>query len=484
LSLPWAALPVLIPLSTLLACVTARAHPAVQRTASYAGATAWLVAAAMLASVAGADAPAQMSFGGWDAPVAIRFRVDRLGAAMLLAAALAAMAMLLALDSDADAGDAHPLRLPLLHGLLTGVGGALATADLFNLYVWFELMLVALVGLLAIGGRLDQLDAAWKYLVLNTVATLVMLVAIAWTYAITGHLDYVEIARALPSVASGAVGVVLVVLVLALLAKSAAFPLFAWLPASYHTLPGPVLAFVGGVLTKVGVVVLLRVTGDVFAPTPAWLLEAIGWSAVASMLIGGLLAAYHWDLRRILAVHIVSQIGYVLLGLALGGVAGRAALLFYALHIVLVKTNLFLLAAIVRRLTGSYDLRRIGGLYAARPALAAAFAVSALALVGIPPLSGFWAKLGVLREALGAGRWAWTAAALTVSVLTLYSMMKVWMEAFWKPHPETPPDSARRRLAPAWAAVGLLTLAILAMSLHPQPFVEYAQAAAQHLGGQ
>jgi multicomponent Na+:H+ antiporter subunit D len=273
-------------------------------------------------------------------------------------------ASLLFLASDADTQPQHPLLLPLVHGLLAGVGGAFATADLFNLYVWFELMLICALGLFALGGRLDQLDAAFKYLVLNLFGTLLLLMAVGAVYAASGHLNYGALAQAADGWTPALATAVLAALTLAFLVKAGAFPLFAWLPASYHTLPAPVLALFAGLLTKVGVYAVLRTLGDVFAPAPALLYEVLGWIAAATMLFGVLGAAYHWDMRRILAFHIVSQIGYILLGIALASEAGNAATLFYTLHHIVVKANLFLVAAIVWRLTGSYDLRRIGGLYA------------------------------------------------------------------------------------------------------------------------
>ena len=162
---------------------------------------------------------------------------------------------------------------------------------------------------------------------------------------------------------------------------------------------------------------------------------------------------------------------------------GQAATLFYTLHHIVVKANLFLVAALIWRATGSYDLRRIGGLYAAQPALALLFLVPALSLVGIPPLSGFWAKLLVLQEALAQGRVAWTVVALAVSVLTLYSMMKIWMQAFWKPHPDPQwrPDTSAR-VAPGWVACLLLAAITLAIGLNPQWLIDYSQAAALQLG--
>ncbi|MCW5633254.1 MAG: Na+/H+ antiporter subunit D [Rubrivivax sp.] len=405
---------------------------------------------------------------------------------MVLVTALMGVAALLYLASDADPGPRHPLLLPLVHGTLAGVAGAFSTADLFNLYVWFEVMLICALGLLALGGRRDQLDATFKYLGLNLFGTLVLLAAVGLLFAATGHLAFDALAAAARGVEPALKQALLAVLTMALLLKAAAFPLHAWLPASYPTLPAPVLALVAGLLTKVGVYAVLRTLGDVFAPAGAALAEALGWVAAATMLAGVLGAAYHWDMRRILAFHIVSQIGYILLAVALGGAAGHAAALFYTVHHIVVKANLFLIAGLAAALAGGYDLRRIGGLAAARPALALLFAVPALSLVGVPPLSGFWAKLLVLQEAFAQGRFTWAALGLAVSVLTLYSMMKIWMEAFWKPHPRAgsahAPARGALRLAPAWWATALLAAVTLAIGLAPQGLVGYAQAAAAALG--
>lgn len=475
--------PALLPLGVAALTAATRARPALQNALAWAGMLGMLACALALLLNA-ADGQAQrLAFGGWALPMAIEFVVDRSAAALVAITALMGVAALLFLASDADTGERHPLLLPLLFGVLAGTGGAFITADLFNLYVWFELMLICALGLLAIGGRVDQLDASFKYLTLNLIGTLLLLFAVAGVYGLSGHLNLAALAQAAPAASGGPWLAVLALLSLAFLVKAGAFPVYAWLPASYHTLPAPVLALVAGLLTKVGIYALLRTLGDVFAPAPALLYEALGWVAAATMLFGVLGAAYHWDMRRILAFHIISQVGYILLGIALASEAGHAATLFYTVHHIIVKANLFLIAAILWRLTGSYDLRRIGGLYVARPWLTVLLLVPALSLVGIPPLSGFWAKLLLLQETIAQGRVAWTVIALLVSVLTLYSMMKIWMEAFWKRHPQeswqVPADT---RLAPAWAATIGLAAITLAISLNPQPLLAYAQAAAATLG--
>ncbi|TNF60047.1 MAG: Na+/H+ antiporter subunit D [Burkholderiales bacterium] len=476
--------PLLVPLATVVATTLARQHPRLQQTLSYLGVVLFLACALALVALASADEPARTAFGGWGVPFGIEFRIDRTGAALVLITALMGAASLLFLASDADPGPRHPLLLPLVHGLLAGVGGSFATADLFNLYVWFEVMLICSVGLFAMGGRPDQLDATFKYFVLNMFGTLLLLMAVGMVYAVTGHLNYAAIAQSMPHVPAGLATLVTALLVLAFLVKAGAFPLFAWLPASYHTLPAPVLALFAGLLTKVGVYAVLRTMGDTMVLPSPLLYDALGWIAAATMLLGVLGAAYHWDMRRILAFHIISQIGYILLGIALGSEAGNAATLFYTLHHIVVKANLFLIAAIIWRLTGSYDLRRIGGLYKLRPMLGVLFLIPALSLVGIPPLSGFWAKLLVLQEAIGQGRVAWTVVALAVSVLTLYSMVKIWMEAFWKPHPDAHwrlPQGTR--LTPAWLSTVALALVTLGIGFYPQWLLDFSMAAARTLGG-
>jgi multicomponent Na+:H+ antiporter subunit D len=370
-------------------------------------------------------------------------------------------------------------------GVLAGVGGSFATADLFNLYVWFEVMLICSVGLFALGGRPTSWMATFKYFVLNLFGTLLLLMAVGMVYAVTGHLNYGAIAQAMPEVPHGVATLVTAGLVLAFLIKAGAFPMFAWLPASYHTLPAPVLALFAGLLTKVGVYAVLRTLGDTIRVVVPVAVRGPGLDCCGHHAAGGARAPpttgtcdVSWPFTS------SARSATSCSGIALASEAGNAATLFYTLHHIVVKANLFLIAAIIWRLTGSYDLRHIGGLYRLRPALGVLFLIPALSLVGIPPLSGFWAKLLVLQEAIAQGRAAWTAVALLVSVLTLYSMMKIWMEAFWKPHPDaTWRMPVSTRLLPAWLATIGLAVVTLCIGLYPHWLLDYSIAAAQTLGG-
>jgi len=467
-------LPLLIPLLTAILTALAMGRPRLQRSLSLAGMVLLAPAALWLLTEVARSGRLSVVLGGWPAPYGIELAADRLSAALVLVAVLLALAVELYRFHDRQAPAAQS---PLVHGLIAATLAVCLAADLFNLYVWFELMLIAMLGLFALGGGERNAEATIKYFAISLLGTLVMLSAIGLIYGATGHLNFVALkaAAAAPGLAA-TLPAFIGVLAAALLLKAGAFPLFAWLPASYHTLPIPLLALVGGLLTKVSAYVLLRLLGDVFVLTPETLLEGLGWLALATMVSGVLGAAYHWDLRRILAFHIVSQIGYLLLGIALATPAGASAAVFFLFHNILVKANLFLIAGLMITLAGHHDLRRIGGLYPANLLLAGLFFLNALALVGVPPTTGFWGKFLIIRETFAQGRYLWGAIALGVGLLTLYSMSKIWLEGFWKPHPD--PDRAAVASIPvgAWAAVTGLSVLVLAVGLYPEPLIRFIDA--------
>jgi multicomponent Na+:H+ antiporter subunit D len=468
--------PILLPLTTALLTAVLPERGRTRQAVGLAGALLMVLAAARLAWIVPADGRLSLALGNWPLPYGIELAADALSAGLVLVAALLGLAAM-AYRPGGDEETGSLAASPLAHGLMASVCAVFLAADLFNLYVWFELMLISTLGLLVKGGGQRGSEAAFKYLALNLLGTLVLLVAVALIYGASGQLNFgaLKLAGQWPEIAAG-MRPYLALLLLALLMKAGALPLFAWLPASYHVLPPAALALVGGLLTKVAAYVLLRLGGQVFSLPELWL-EALGWLALLTMVAGVLGAAYHWDVRRILALHIVSQVGYLLLGIALASPAGAAGTAFFAVHNILVKANLFLIAGLMWAGAGHFDLRRMGGLYAARPLLALLFLLSAFSLVGVPPSTGFWGKFMLVREAFDQGRYIWGGGALAVGFLTLYSMSKIWVEGFWKPHPAG--DGALRPEVgrSAYGAVLFLSALILAMGLYPEPFIHWAQDA-------
>ena len=422
-----------------------------------------------------------VQMGDWPAPFGISLVADPLGALMVVIAALIGVAAIAYGRHDISADQVNRGFYPLMHILLAAICGAFLTGDLFNLYVWFEVMLMTSFGLLVLGQRRAQLDAGVKYVVINLVATLVFITALGLVYGMTGTLNMADLHGRLAGAGSGGLRAAVLMLFLAAFGiKAGVFPLYFWLPAAYHTLPPSVAAVFAGLLTKVGVYALMRITTLVFAADAAVAKPVLLALAVATMISGVLGAAAHRDVRRILSFHIISQVGYMVLGLALLTPLAVAGAVFYLVHHIIVKANLFLVGGLMRRAGGSFDLARLGGFYRRQPFLALLFFIPAFSLAGFPPLSGFWAKMILIRAGLEAGELLAVTAAIGVGLLTVYSMTKIWAEGFWK---ETEGDDPPKAPLSAWhlAPVALLASLTVAIGLGAEPVYRIAAGAAEVL---
>lgn len=474
-------LPIVVPLGAAVVALLAWRAPRVQRAVSLLGAAGLLAAGLLLLRAVARDGIQVVQLGHWPAPFGITLVADLFSAIMVVLAGLMAAAVgvysIVAIDAARERFGYHPL----FQALLAGVCGAFLTGDLFNLYVWFEVMLMASFALLALGGERAQIEGAMKYVTLNLMASAVLLAAVGILYGIVGTLNMADLAQKLDGLARPGLATTLAMLFLVAFGiKAAVFPLFFWLPASYHTPPVAVSAIFAGLLTKVGVYALIRVFTLLFVHDVGYTHGLILALAGLTMVTGVLGAVVQHDMRRVLSFHIVSQIGYMVMGLGLLTPLALAGSIFYIIHHIIVKTNLFLVSGVVHRLRGSFDLRTAGGLYQARPLVAALFLVPALSLAGVPPLSGFFAKLALVRAGLDAGQFVVVAVALAVSLLTLLSMTKVWAEAFWKPAPADAPAASAGvglMLAPVTA---LATLTVL-IGLAAQPVFDLSARAADQL---
>jgi multicomponent Na+:H+ antiporter subunit D len=476
-----AALAPLIPLAAAAATLLAHDRPRLQTRLSLGFATALLVDSALLLAAVWQDGIVVVQASAWEAPFGITLAVDTLGAVMTLIAAITGLACLAYATAEISEQDRRAFFHPLSQVLLAGVCGAFVTGDLFNLYVWFEVLLIASFGLLVIGGSKAQTDGAVKYVALNLVATSLFLLATGLIYGLTGTLNMADLALAVPRVENvGVLNAAAMMLLAAFGMKAAVFPLFFWLPAAYHTPLVSVSAVFAGLLTKVGVYALIRVVTLIFTHDPAWTNTLLLWTAGLTMLTGVLGAAAQNEWRRILSFHIISQIGYMVMGLALGTRLAIVGAVFYLVHHIVVKANLFLIAGVAQQLSGSMELKRSGGLYVAAPWLAILFFIPAFSLAGFPPLSGFWAKYIVIKAALDERGFWIAAAAIVTGLLTIYSMTKIWGEAFWKPHPggAVPATAAPRAMVAPIAALAACTVVI---GLFAQPFLAVAERAAAEL---
>lgn len=487
-------LPIIIPLLTAALALLAGDRLTMRRVLGVAGAGGQLLAAWRLFATVETAGVQVVQIGDWHAPYGISLVADRLSGVMVLVTGVIGLSATIYSLVDIDQRRQRHGYFMLLNVLLAAVAAAFLAGDLFNLYVWFEVMLISSFVLLALGGERPQLEGAVKYVTLNLVSSFIFLTAIGMLYGTVGTLNMADAAQKLEQLDNPNLATTLAMLLLVTLGiKSAIFPLFFWLPASYHTPPAAVAAVFAGLLTKVGVYCLIRVFTLLFPPEVAVGHQLILVLAGLTMLTGVLGAMVQYDLRRILSFHIISQIGYMIFGLGLFTPLALAGAVFYIVHHIVVKTNLFFIAGIVDALRGTYSLESLGGLYRERPWLTFLFAVPALSLAGLPPLSGFVAKLILVQAGLAAGQYALVAVALAVSLLTLYSMAKIFRDAFWTPRDQDaagvePRETEGNRDAPAGVQLavrflpvtGLAILTIL-LGVHAEWLFTVAQAAAQEL---
>ncbi|MXQ09458.1 Na+/H+ antiporter subunit D [Alphaproteobacteria bacterium GH1-50] len=478
-------LPLLIPFGAAVLAFLLKDRPS-GAWVSVLGSGAMLIASIVLMVNVLAEGVIAGQMGGWPAPFGITLVSDLLSAVMVVITAITALAVSIYALADVRPRIAGLGYHALFQVLIAGVAGAFLTGDLFNLYVWFEVMLIASFGLLVMGGSREQIDGGVKYVALNLISTILFLTGIGILYGMTGTLNMADLAVTVPEVENQAmVTVVAMMFMVAFGVKAAVFPLFFWLPAAYHTPAFSTSAVFAGLLTKVGVYALIRMFTLVFVGDISFTHEVLLWVACFTMVTGVLGAAAQNDFRKILSFHIVSQIGYMILGLALMTPLAILGAVFYLVHHIIVKANLFLVAGVASRIAGDTALKKIGGLYAFAPLLAVLFLIPAFSLAGFPPLSGFWAKFLLVRAALEDGHGFVAFVALAVGALTIFSMTKIWAEAFWTPHPEgKEPRLSQLDAATRWSLLlpiaGLAVLTCI-VGLFPEPFVQFAERAAGQL---
>ncbi|MEM7112924.1 MAG: Na+/H+ antiporter subunit D [Chloroflexota bacterium] len=477
-------LPIILSLFAAIFNILAWNHRSTQRGITIVTTAVNLILATRIFQVVYQQGPQSVQASGWPAPFGITLVADLFSAIMVLITALMGLTVAIYALADITPERESLGYHPLYHTLLMGIYGAFLTGDVFNLYVWFEVMLISSFVLIALGGGRAQLEGAFKYVTINLISSAIFLGAAGLTYGVAGTLNMADLHTFLDAAPSGFVTTLSMLFLIAFGIKAALFPLYGWLPAAYHTPPAAISAIFAGMLTKVGVYALIRVFTLLFDQDVGFThLTVLMLAAGLTMVVGVFGAASRGEFRRILSFHIISQIGYMIMGLAIFSPLALAGAIFYIIHHIIVKTNLFLVSGVVNRMQGSYDLSKLGGLYKSHPGLGLLFLIPALSLAGIPPLSGFWAKFVLVRAGLEAEQYWIVVAALFVSVLTLYSMMKIWQYAFWQKRPEGErplPMSQNGRLL-RLAPIAILALCTIIIGFSADFVFEVAQEAANQL---
>lgn len=448
--------------------------------------------------------PVTMMMGGWKPPFGIAFTADMMGAIFVTVAGFVALCAGIYATASVPGTERRYGFFPFLFLMMGGVSGAFVTGDIFNLYVWFEVLLIGSFGLLILGSQHEQLDGATKYCFLNLVGTTLFLIATGYLYGIFGTLNMADIAeKARVMEDTTPIFTLAVLYFVSFSMKAAAFPLQSWLPASYHTPRFVTSALFAGLLTKVGVYAAIRVLLMLFPPERAEMAPLFAWVAALTMIFGALGALAQSDLRRFLNYAVIVGIGNIMVALALpaagpgeGGMAlsvGLSGAILYAVHSIVVMTALYLAAGVAAHLAGTSSLHEMGGLWRNNPLFAALMLVLLFAVSGLPPFSGFWPKVALVQATI-SGDLPWLAASILVSgfILTIASA-RVFALGFWRSLPaavaaETPAEReaivAERFTAAgpekALSAIPLLALCsfVVVAGVWPQWLLDLTDAAA------
>jgi multicomponent Na+:H+ antiporter subunit D len=478
------ALPILLPLATAIALHLLPQQSRLLRVVAFIGALLLLLAgASVLVRVQYAGIQV-LQAGSWPAPFGITLVADLFSALMVVMTGIVGVAVTGSSFAGVDPRREGLGYHALIHVLLMGVSGAFLTGDIFNLYVWFEVMLIGSFVLMSLHRTRAQLHGAFTYVGLNLLASAFLLTAIGLLYGQGGTLNFADLSRAWPERRTPGLDAALSMLFLTAFGiKAGLFPLFFWLPASYHTPPAAVGALLAGLLTKVGVYAMIRVFTLLFPDPAAGVYTVVLVMSAITMVVGLIGALGQHDLRRVLSFNLVGHIGFTTVGLPLWTPAALGGSILYMLHHMLVISTLFLVSGLFLRQKRTTDMRVLGGIYRTQPFVACLALVPLFSLAGIPPLSGFIAKLAVVGPMIDSRHYLLAAISLAVSLLTVLSMARVWEESFWKPAPDATAGGARQpRLGAAiLAPVAFLVTLTIGLTFAADPAYRVARSAAEQL---
>ncbi|TET03237.1 MAG: NADH-quinone oxidoreductase subunit M [Hadesarchaea archaeon] len=440
------------------------------------------VVASMLPAVWGGQVLVYQ-LGGWQPPWGVNLAIDGLN--LLVALIVAGIGTLVMIYSfvymERDTGLDQYYTLFLL--IVAGMMGVALTGDIFNLYVFFEIMCISSYALVAFRRKWQSIEASIKYMIVSSLGTSFILLGIALLYGLAGSLNIADLAQKLGQVAPSAVIVPLALFVTGLGIKIAVVPLHMWMPDAYQAAPSAVAALFSGATATVGIYAMVRVVYTLFgAFAIGIMLAALG---LVTMVIGALMALAQRDLKRLLAYSGISQVGYVLLGIGLGTVLGIQGGLFHLFNNAIYKTMLFMIAGAIIYRVGTSNMDQLGGLWKNMPVTATLFAVGALAISGVPPFNGFASKWMIYVAGIEAGQPVFTIIALITSALTLAYFLKALNSIFLGQRPKHLSDVKETPL-PMMFPIMLLAVLCVVFGVLPQlgiDIVRPAQEAVMNSGG-
>lgn len=424
-------LPMVVPILAGILFVFLRKFIHIQRWSSIIAMVINIVLSLIILNRIQAEGVLRLDFGDWGPPYGILFVADSFAMLLVLTTSIvSAICLLYAIFSIGKQRE-NMFFYPFVMFLVAGVNGSFLTGDLFNLFVSFEVMLLASYVLITLGGTKFQLRESLKYIAINVFSSWIFLVAIAYLYGTLGTLNLAHLSVRIAEVGQTPLLTVISLLFLLVFSLKAGLLLYQWLPGSYSSPPPAIAALFGALLTKVGIYALFRMFTLLFYHEPSITHTIIGIMAGITLIGGSIGAIAYKDIRQIVSFNVVIAVGFILIGLAVSTTVGMEGSIYYLIHDMIVKALLFLLAGTMIHLTGATKFDQMSGLIRNYPVLGWLFFITMLSLAGVPPLSGFIGKILLGQGAIESGSYILLALGFISSIFVLYSLLRIFMESFW-----------------------------------------------------
>ncbi|WP_261129573.1 Na+/H+ antiporter subunit D [Bacillus sp. Marseille-Q3570] len=412
--------------------------------------------------------------GGWIAPYGIILVGDGLSLSLLLTTNVVAVAAAFYAPFSLDKGREEFYFYSFFLMLIGGVSGAFLTGDIFNLFVFFEVLLMASYGLIVLGGTRQQLRESIKYVLLNLFSSILFVTTVAFLYSVTGTVNMAQLSQRVDQVnQSGILTTIGILFFIVFATKGALFPLYFWMPHSYTKPPAVISALFGALLTKVGVYSIIRIFTLIFNGnidyTHTFFIVLAGFTLIFG--VAGALSTN--NIKLIIAYNIIPAVGFMIMGVGIFSDVSLSGSVYYLVHDMVIKAALFLLVGAIAIVAGTSDIRKISGLIKDYPLLGWMFFIAAIVLAGLPPFSGFIGKLQLLQGAFANGHYVIAIIALMTSLLILISVMRIFILGFWGEGMELPQE--KRSIRPLYFPISFLLIFSIVLGVGAEWFLPHIQ---------